>query len=127
MVTIVDSKKRSPLLKLGERINEEEENDLETEETDAKGKRMIRYSGNFNLLSNVNSTKSSINTPISKPTTLQDRLITKKAAGVQNNLLNLIRMDPEEKKPGPTITSEYQERKEKKNVSNIRNNLKNFF
>jgi len=132
MTTIVESKKRSPFTKfLGGKIDENEENALETDETesDVKGKKMIRYSNNFNLLTTVkeSASKSSINTPISKPDP-RAQMFARKAVGIQNNLLNLIRMDPE--KPGPTITSEFQERKEKevkKNVSNVRNNLKNLF
>ena len=82
-----------------------------------------------NLLTTVKENASKLATPISKPHP-RAQMFAKKAVGIQNNLLNLIKMDPEEQRPGPTITSEFQERKEKevkKNVSNVRNNLKNLF
>ncbi len=130
VTTIVESKKRPPQIEIAGvfKIDENEEIDLRTDEAETGDDKALRCLNNTRLISAVyaSSTKSSLNTPVAKP----DKRVQnhKKALNVQNNLLNMLRSNPNENKPGPTITSEFQGKKEKevkKNVLSVKSNLKN--
>jgi len=137
ITTVVESKKRPFQIKLEEVSNadESEEGDMRTDEADTAGdNKGLRYLNNMNLISTVytNSTKSSLNnTPIQNPLPkLQNEPTRKRVLGVQNNLLNMIRCNPDERKPGPIITSEFEAKKEKdvkKNVTTVKTNLRSLF
>ena len=136
LTTVVESKKKPLLALVGEvpNIDETEEIDMRTDEADNGDRKGLLCRNNLNLISTAysSSTKSSINTPVSKPDTriVQNEGMRKKVLGVQNNLLNMLRFNPMENKPGPTITSEFKEKKEKevqKNVTNVKANLRNMF
>ena len=142
MVTLIDSKKKTPLSNYCQtpKINESEEeyskteeSDLRVDENDDGVKKANRYKDNINLLTSVysNSTKSSLSTPMSKPDQrIIGKVTVKKAIDVQSTLLGLLRSNPNETRPGPTITSEFQEKKQKeveKNVGTVKMNLRKLF
>jgi serine/threonine protein kinase len=142
MTTMIESKKKTPLAKFGPtlKIDESEESDLNNEESDLKideneegKKKLNKYKDNMNLLASVysNSTKSSLSTPMSKPDQRTiGRVPVRKPFDVQNTLMGFLRSNPNETKPGPTITTEFQEKKEKevqKNVAGVKLNLRKLF
>eukprot|EP00331_Platyophrya_macrostoma_P013682 CAMPEP_0176415868 /NCGR_PEP_ID=MMETSP0127-20121128/6037_1 /TAXON_ID=938130 /ORGANISM="Platyophrya macrostoma, Strain WH" /LENGTH=596 /DNA_ID=CAMNT_0017795895 /DNA_START=34 /DNA_END=1824 /DNA_ORIENTATION=- len=128
MITIVESKKRAPNSNF-KTIDEKDEGLLSTDEIQAGEK---NYKNNVNLLASVysTSTKSSLNTPLTKPDSrIQGKINVKKAFDVQTTLLGMLRSN-ESKPLNTTVTSDFQEKKEKevqKNVANVKMNLRKLF
>lgn len=129
VTTIVESKKKAPLPK----IDETDEIDTQTDENENGNRRVKRCQDNIKLLTSIYAgrVKLSLSTPMSKPDQrFIGKVTVKKAFEVQNTLIGMLRSNPDETKPGPIITSEYQEKKEKevkKSVANVKMNLRKLF